>query len=190
MENPAPKVFSGMISGREIFVCDGYIGPTAIAHVAGFLNTLSYRRAEHSIPGVPVSGASAELAPSLLASEAFFGHLKSLADNVFASERLTVERAYVNNTVYGDMYYTHRDCEPGSRDVTLLYYANPAWENDWGGETIYFNDEDDAQIVVRPRAGRLVIARGAILHRGGVPTRICHEERRTIALKMGSAPKS
>ena len=55
---------------------------------------------------------------------------------------------------------------------------------DWGGETIYFNDEEDAELVVSPRPGRLVLARGAILHRGTVPTRICYEERYTLAYKM------
>jgi hypothetical protein len=30
----------------------------------------------------------------------------------------------------------------------------------------------------------MVISRGAILHRGTVPTRACHEERYTIAYKL------
>ena len=54
-----PIVSGGRISGREIFVCDGHVGPDAVADIALFLNTLHFRRAEHSIPDTPVSGASA-----------------------------------------------------------------------------------------------------------------------------------
>ena len=42
----------------------------------------------------------------------------------------------------------------------------------------------EARLVVTPKAGRMVVARGAILHRGTVPTRACHEERYTIAYKL------
>jgi hypothetical protein len=81
----------------------------------------------------------------------------------------------------------HRDCEPADRHVTALYYANSQWHPDWGGETIYYNDDEDAELAVLPRLGRLVIARGAILHRGTVPTRICYEERYTLAYKLNAA---
>jgi hypothetical protein len=60
------------------------------------------------------------------------------------------------------------------------------WEPDWGGETIYYDDDNDAQVVVSPRPGRLLVSRGAILHRGSVPTRDCHEARLTIALKLAT----
>jgi hypothetical protein len=46
---------------------------------------------------------------------------------------------------------------------------------------------------VSPRPGRVVVARGAILHRGTVPTRACYEERLTLAYKLNSgesAPRS
>jgi hypothetical protein len=66
----------------------------------------------------------------------------------------------------------------------VLYYANLFWETDWGGETIYFDDNNDAQIVVSPRPGRMVVARGPILHRGNVPARDCSHARLTIACKL------
>ena len=46
--------------------------------------------------------------------------------------------------------------------------------------------EEEPEIVVMPRPGRLVIARGAMLHRGNVPTRVCYEERYTLAYKLNS----
>ena len=38
--------------------------------------------------------------------------------------------------------------------------------------------------IVSPMRGRLVVARGAILHRATVPTRDCPVERLTIAYKL------
>ena len=60
------------------------------------------------------------------------------------------------------------------------------WKPDWGGETIFYKDDHDAVLAVTPRAGRLVISRSAILHRGSVPTHDCHEARLTIAYKLRS----
>ena len=99
---------------------------------------------------------------------------------MFAGERFKPQRAYINHSVYGDAYHMHRDLSA----VTVLYYANLFWESDWGGETIFFDDNNDAQTVVSPRPGRMVVSRGAILHRGTVPTRACHEERYTVAYKL------
>ena len=104
----------------------------------------------------------------------------SIAEEMFPGERFRPQRAYINHSLYGDAYQMHRDLSA----VTVLYYANLFWETDWGGETIYFDDNNDAQIVVSPRPGRMVVSRGAILHRGTVPTRDCKQARLTIAYKL------
>jgi len=52
------------------------------------------------------------------------------------------------------------------------------------------NDDEDAEFAITPRPGRLVIARGALLHRGNVPVRGCYEERYTLAYKLNSAGPS
>ena len=72
----------------------------------------------------------------------------------------------------------------------MLYYANLIWQPDWGGETLFYNDDNDAVLAVSPRPGRLVVSRAAILHRGTVPTRSCYEERFTIAYNLGSGGSS
>ncbi len=132
---------------------------------------------------MPGAVNSADIADALLASDPFFLRLKSVAQEMIG-ETLRDQRAYVNSSAYGDTYYAHRDCSVHRKHVTALYYANLDWQMDWGGETIFYNDNEDAEVVVSPRPGRLVVARGAILHRGTVPTRACYEERYTIAYKM------
>ena len=112
--------------------------------------------------------------------------MRQTVERLFPDERFSDQRAYVNCSVYGDSYYLHRDCAAQEPNVTALYYANPEWQPDWGGEIIYYNDEEDAELAITPRPGRLVIARGAVLHRGNVPARNCSEERYTLAYKLNS----
>ena len=180
----ASNIKRALISGREAFVCDGMIDPVLVARMGTVVKTLHYVRKEKSRPGVPGLAAVAEIPAALLASDAFLARLRQIAGELFPGEALSDQRAYVNSSVYGDGYYAHRDCPAEQKHITALYYANLEWQPDWGGETIYFNDEEDAELVVSPRPGRLVLARGAILHRGTVPTRICYEERYTLAYKM------
>jgi SM-20-related protein len=181
-----PKIRKSLISGRELFVCDHMVDPMMMQQVGKLVRTLPYVRKEKSRPGVPGLAAVSDIAAERIGSDPFLRGLRQTVERLFPDERFSDHRAYVNCSVYGDGYYTHRDCATHEPHVTALYYANMEWQPDWGGETIYYDDGEDAEIVVMPRPGRLVIARGAILHRGNVPTRVCYEERYTLAYKLNS----
>jgi SM-20-related protein len=179
-----PKARRLLISGRELFICDGFIEPALVTKIGNIVKSLHYQRKEKSRPDVPAAAASADIADSVLTVDPFFLRLRQVAEQMFPGEVLRDQRAYVNSSVYGDTYYAHRDCSAHRNHVTVLYYVNLEWQTDWGGETIFYDDDNEAQLVVAPKAGRMVISRGAILHRGTVPTRACHEERFTIAYKL------
>jgi hypothetical protein len=181
-----PNIRRVLISGREIFVCDNMIALEMIHRVGALVKTLVYRRKEKSRPGVPGLAAVSDIAAAQISNNALLQSLRRIAEEVFPGEQLRDQRAYVNSSVYGDSYFIHRDCPENENHVTALYYANLEWETDWGGETIFYNDAYDAELVVSPRPGRVVVARGAILHRGSVPTRTCYEERLTLAYKLNS----
>jgi SM-20-related protein len=184
VDSAEPKVRRIDISGRELFICDGFIEPAFVTKIAGVVKTLYYQRKEKSRADVPAAASSADIAQAALQVDPFFLRLRQVAEQMFPGELLRDQRAYVNSSVFGDMYYTHRDCTAHRNHVTILYYVNLDWQTDWGGETIFYDDDKEAQLVVAPKAGRMVISRGAILHRGTVPTRACHEERYTIAYKL------
>jgi len=186
MANAEPKIRKSLVSGRELFVCDNVIEPMMVNQVGALVRTLHYIRKEKSRPGVPGVAAVSDIPLDKIAIDPFLRGLRQTVERLYPGERFTDQRAYVNCSVYGDSYYAHRDCAPQERHVTALYYANLEWNPDWGGETIYYNDEEDAELVIMPRPGRLVVARGAILHRGCVPTRLCHEERYSLAYKLNS----
>jgi SM-20-related protein len=186
MTDAKPKIRKSIVSGREIFVCDGMVQPATQQQINTLVRTLHYVRSEKSRAGVPGLVAVCDFAPEIIATDAFFGGLRKTVEKLFPNEQFTDQRAYVNCSVYGDAYYMHRDCAAYEQHVTALYYANLEWQADWGGETVYYNDDEDAECVISPRPGRLVIARGAVLHRGNVPTRSCYDERYTLAYKLNS----
>ena len=184
METTEPKARRLTISGRELFLCDGFVDPAHVTKIANVVKTLNYQRKERSRPDLPAVASSADIVDAALRMDPFFLRLRQVAEQMFSGEVLRDQRAYVNSSVFGDMYYAHRDCAAHRNHVTILYYVNLNWQTDWGGETIFYDDDNEAQLVVTPRPGRMVISRGAILHRGTVPTRACHEERYTIAYKL------
>jgi hypothetical protein len=186
MPGAEPTIRKSLISGRELFVCDNIIDEMMVKQVGNLVRSLHYVRKEKSRPGVPGLAAVSDIPSEKISADPFLVSLRQAVERLFPSERFSDQRAYVNCSVFGDSYYLHRDAEPGDQHVTALYYANLEWRPDWGGETIYYNDDEDIELAVMPRAGRLVIARGAILHRGNVPSRFCYEERYTLAYKLNS----
>lgn len=93
-------------------------------------------------------------------------------------------RSYCNYAAYGDMLFTHTDCRPEEKDLTALWYIAPEWNVEWGGETLFYNSQMDAEVVVSPKPGRLVVFDGTIIHVGRPPNRICYVPRYTLALKL------
>jgi hypothetical protein len=182
----APKIRKSMIAGRELFLCDGVVDPVMVQQIGAAVKTMHYLRTEKSRADVPGGVAVCDIALETVPNDPFLRGLRQVVEGLFPNEQFTDQRAYVNCSVYGDSYYVHRDCPAHLRHVTALYYANLEWQADWGGETIYYNDEEDAEFAISPRPGRLVVARGAVLHKGNVPTRSCHEERYTLAYKLNS----
>ena len=187
MTGAAPHVRRAVISGREVFVCDNMVDGETVGRVGLLVKTLNYRRKEKSRPDVPGMASISEIATGQMGNNRFLQQLRKITEEMFPGEKFADQRAYVNSSLFGDSYYIHRDCPPEQAHVTALYYANLTWQPDWGGETIYYNDDYDAELVVSPRPGRVVVARGAILHRGNVPTRDCYEERLTLAYKLNAS---
>ena len=93
-------------------------------------------------------------------------------------------RAYTNVATFGDMLFSHTDCLPDQHDLTALWYLCEHWDLEWGGETMFFDANDEVAAAVQPRPGRLVIFDGAIKHVGRPPNRICYAPRYTFAIKF------
>ncbi len=181
-----PRVGRVAVSGRDLFICDNLVDPAMVAGIGAAVQGQHYIRKEKSRPGVPGLPSVSDIDPALLTKDAFFLRLRAIAEKMFSGEALQDLRAYANCAAYGDDYHAQRDSPEDSKNVTILYYANPTWERDWGGETIFYNDDNDAAMAVSPRPGRVVACRGAILRRVTGPTRSCYQECFTIVYQFSS----
>jgi len=177
------------IDGRELFVIDDVVGGARLANLATFFDLAPAQRVEGDITGtdtrlwiVPIERDVAERQPYVSAINA------EVAEH-FPGETFALERAYCNAISYGDMLYAHRDRQDrDSRDVTALLFVAEEWKREWGGETIFFNDDGDAIHAVSPKPGRLILFRSVIEHRAGAPSRVCNRTRLTLALKLRASP--
>ena len=173
------------IENRPIRIYDDLVPLPHIKRLTEAFLTASFVRDEVARPdtakfrhwelGIPLETA-AQLAvyqPTLTAVRDFEG-----------GETYRIYRCYCNHAAYGDMLFTHTDALPGERGLTALWYIAPEWDVEWGGETVFYNSGKDAEGVVTPKPGRLVVFDGTILHVGRPPNRICYAPRYTLAFKL------
>lgn len=176
------------IEGREIRVYDGLLSAEDIRSLTAAFEEGAFTRDEYARPATAafrhwVLNISLETAALL----PVYGPTLEATMDVAGGVRHQVYRSYCNHAAYGDMLFTHTDCEPAEKDFTALWYIAPEWDVEWGGETLFFNSSMDAEVAVSPRPGRLVVFDGAIVHVGRPPNRVCYAPRYTLAFKLEPA---
>jgi hypothetical protein len=173
------------VDGRDIAVFDQLVTPeesgryaVALAHAA-FTKTESARRdtahLRHWVCEMPLGNlANLSLWPATVSA---LGLMRP-------DESYQPYRCYTNFSSFGDVLLTHVDALPERRELTALWYLCEQWDPEWGGETLFFDESNDAQIAVAPKPGRLLIFDGAIRHTGRPPNRNCFAPRYTFAIKL------
>tara|TARA_A100000164_G_C21727797_1_gene686060 strand:- start:125 stop:733 length:609 start_codon:yes stop_codon:yes gene_type:complete len=79
------------------------------------------------------------------------------------SESYGFSRGYVNLGIHGDVSHMHTDGKYYDAK-TVLYYANQHWEYNWGGNTVFYDNDGNAKTNVEVKPGRIVIFDGSIMH--------------------------
>jgi len=106
-------------------------------------------------------------------ARAFLGQRRILCGEIY--------RIYANFNLHGDFQFAHED-GPG---WTALAFINSRWDEDWGGELIFYPDGSTSHACcVTPHPGRMVVFDGMIRHRGGAPSKHCLEARISLAIKF------
>lgn len=151
---------------------DAFLGANFVRDEVARPDTAQYR---HWVLNIPLDTARqlAVYEPTL-----------TVVDEFEENNRYRIYRCYCNYAAFGDMLFTHTDVAPESRGLTVLWYIAPEWNVEWGGETLFYNAQMDAEAVVSPRPGRLVIFDGRIPHVGRPPNRVCYAPRFTLAFKL------
>lgn len=114
-----------------------------------------------------------------------YGKMNELVGQCFQHTNINAFSVFCNCISFGCHTFMHQD--GGKNCYSALYYANPIWEKNWGGETTLFNDQGDAVACIFPVPGRIVILDGRILHRAGMPSRSCPHRRYTVSLRCDSS---
>lgn len=113
--------------------------------------------------------------------DSLFAEMSSLVRTSFPEKNIDFFSAFCNCISFGCHTFRHQD--GGENCFSALYYANPRWDSDWGGETTFFNSDGDALHCIAPVPGRIVVLDGRAFHRAGMPSRACPVRRLTVSLR-------
>lgn len=92
-------------------------------------------------------------------------------------------RVYGNAHTYGTEGYCHKDNEDKENYYSTVYYGHKVWDCNWGGELVFFDDNDEVIKSVVARPGRVVHFHGAIKHKVSSPGRECPDLRVSYVFK-------
>ncbi len=196
LENPFENLGEGdlrpkrwaNIDGKTVAVFDDLVALPIVSKIKKILDSSPFQHNEIARPDTAqyrhwANNISVEAARNL----PFHGPTLAASQSLRRG-RFSVYRSYTNYAGYGDMLFTHTDCMPGAGELTALWFVSDLWDTEWGGETLFFNSDGDAEFVVSPRPGRLVLFDGEIRHCGRPPNRICTQPRYTLAFKLEPTP--
>lgn len=118
-----------------------------------------------------------ELSNDTFFTEHLFNKIQELT-----KRKYNLKRVYANGQTHGLVGSVHQD-DSKENTYTFLYYANPAWRNDWGGDTVFYN-HDGTIMSIFPYPNSAVIFDSRIPHFGTDPNRKCPTLRVTVAWKL------
>jgi hypothetical protein len=100
-----------------------------------------------------------------------FGFLKS--NNIFNVTKIlknyNLKRSWIIVSSPLTKYYWHVDVsELGINSRTVLYHVNDRWDDEWGGETMFANDNGECEYCVEYKPGRIVVFDGSLSHKPAV----------------------
>lgn len=180
--NCISTLFSG---NRKLEVYDDILPVADLRSIHNALLQACYSKTEYArLETFDFRHWATEISIDVAETMTIFGPTMLALDSFNVGSCYNLHRAYVNVANYGDMLYSHLDCEPGAGEITALWYISEKWNHEWGGETVFFDDSKDIRAAVLPRPGRLALFNGDILHAGRPPNRICFSPRYTLALKF------
>ena len=176
---------SGVVDGSPFFVLDGLFDASEIASTDRFFRSLSYQmNRQSSYDDRSYLYAGTRLPIDL----PMYERIGACVKNLFPHLHLEPRKALSNAIRYGDYQSAHVDTltlPPRKNEiiVTAVYYVNKRWDPAWQGETVFYDKKGEPQHVIAPRPGRVVLSHGTMMHRSGVPSRLCQEQRMSLAVQ-------
>lgn len=175
-----------LVDGMAVYVCDELIPASELGQYVHALDNAPFTRTEIATPASAafrhfVSEMPMANLPHLPLHALALAQLRKLTQRNF-----NAYRAYTNLALSTDALFAHTDCLPDQRDFTALWYLCTAWNENWAGETVFYNQDNEIALSTLPKPGRLVLFDGRIRHAGRPPSRIAEQARYTFAIKFES----
>ena len=104
----------------------------------------------------------------------------------YVPENPNLVRCYSNGYTYGTDGWVHRDAKYAG-DKTIIVYLNNAWQPNWAGETVWFNEAGDIINAALPKPARIAIFDSRRYHAARAVSRLCPELRRVLVYKARTA---
>ena len=95
----------------------------------------------------------------------------------------SLPNVYTNLLRSGDRPKAHVD-NVSPKNRTVMFYLNDEWNRDWGGETIFYDLNDEITKAVLPKPGRVVSFDGRIPHSARPPLTAAHRPRYITVMKF------
>ena len=136
------------------------------------------------IPETPHFGI--EMSPSMFDGSRLHSKLLVEIESRYCCAMVATKRIYITESRYGENTLIHADWWEGKKEsdlgITAIFFLNPVWKREWEGELLFFNNAREALHCVAPKPGRLALFPSNALHRGGVPSRLFYDTRRTLVV--------
>jgi SM-20-related protein len=176
------------IQGDTVYCIDNLMTGQEISDLYDIVTKLAFVKAERSHEKDEYLSFRVDFLPEKFEKQLKVGSIaRNLLTRIYPDKNLKLWRAYINMSNFGDVEYPHTDCQKGEKDITILYYAHKQWEKAWGGEILFYAN-DEVVHAITPKAGRFVVFPGIVEHVGTVPTRICKNSRYSFAMKYKLVP--
>jgi hypothetical protein len=117
-----------------------------------------------------------DLMQDVFFTEHMLNKIKITTKKIFA-----LDRVYANGQTYGLSGTYHQDKADNSYR-TFLYYVNLNWKSEWGGSTLFKQNEE---VYIQPFvSNNAILFDSTLYHVGLEPTRHCNDLRVTVAFKL------
>jgi hypothetical protein len=116
-----------------------------------------------------------------LTNDQFFSkHFVGLIERA-VNKKFEMIHVYANGQTHGQPGSTHLD-NPEPNYWTFLFYVNPEWNIEWGGETVFSTENGMLAVTPEPNSG--ILFNSNIPHFGRDPSRHYSGLRVTVAFKL------
>lgn len=102
--------------------------------------------------------------------------------NEIGSEYTLIRNMVAGNT-FGQDGDIHKDWDVPGVSLTGVLYLNRNWQDNWGGETVVYNQDHSELEISKFEPGKLIVFDGYNPHIGKGPQRSCGELRCIIAVQ-------